>query len=111
MPLAGITGQHFTMVYDETKYVTAIAILNPSGTANTVTITAYGEDGSVLGSPAQVALPAGSRQAFLLKSTASLAAAVGHYGSLDFQVTAGALGVLGIRANGSAFTSLLPIAQ
>lgn len=105
VPLAGTTAATTTLLFDETSFITAAAVLNPSTVSATVTITARGEAGTTLGT-ATLTLAAGAKTAVALRDVAGLSAMIGQRGSLDFTVTAGAVSVLGLRFSDSAFTSI-----
>jgi hypothetical protein len=89
--------------YDDTNFTTTLSFLNPSNQQATATITVYASDGTQLGST-QVVLAARSKQAAILRNL--LPAVVGNRGRVALSVTSGAVSVLGIRFEGSAFTSI-----
>ena len=82
-------------------------MLNPSATDATLTITTQDATGQPIGPGIQKPLPARNRLAFELRDLVS--AVVGQRGSVDFSVNQGAVSVLALRANGNAFTSIIPI--
>ena len=105
VPLSAATGQFYSLLYDETNFVTAVAIVNPSNVTITVAITVVDINGKVLGT-GSVMLPPLSKTEAVLKSIPGLSAMVGNRGTAQFSVTTGALTVLGLRFNGAAFTSI-----
>lgn len=107
VPFAAITAKSVRIVFDDTKYVTAIAISNPTNTAGTVTATVRDANGNALGTGFTLQLAALGRAAFLLKTMAP--SVVGQLGSVDFTIDNGAVAPLALRANGAAFTSIIPI--
>jgi hypothetical protein len=105
VPLSSAFSTNTTIVWDETNFTTAVAIVNPSAVATTVAITVRDASGSMLGT-SSVALPANNKMAVALRSLPGLAGMVGKRGSADFTVTTGTVAVLGLRFNGAAFTSI-----
>lgn len=100
-----------TLIWDDTSYITAVAIANPSNTAETVTITLWNASGTVIGS-SSVSLPANGKTEALLRTLPGLSAMVGNRGSATFTASpGGSVAVLGLRANGSALTSIPVAAQ
>jgi hypothetical protein len=108
VPLSGSTSQQAILVFDETEFVTALAVLNPTESAVSVTMTARDETGTILSS-STFRLGPRERQAFTLRDKAGMSAVLGKRGSLDVAVNSGAISVLGLRFNRLAFTSVLPM--
>jgi hypothetical protein len=96
-----------TVIFDDTTYLTEIAVLNPSDTDATLTITTRDATGQPIGPGVQRPLAARSRIAFALHDVVS--GVTGQRGAVDFSVGTGAVSVLALRANGNAFTSIIPI--
>lgn len=107
VPLATLTGTKVTVIFDDTSYVTAIAVLNPTDTDATLTVTTRDSTGQPIGAGIQQPLAARNRVAFLLRDWVS--GVSGQRGAVDFSVDQGAVSVLALRANGNAFTSIIPI--
>ena len=107
VPLSGITSTTSTLVYDETNFITGIAMVAIGNSDTTVFATLRDGQGNVIGS-GTVALNARSKTQFALHDIPGLAAARGRIGSVDFSVNVGNLAVLGLRfsATGIAFTSI-----
>jgi hypothetical protein len=105
VPFSGNAATVSTLVWDNTRYVTAIAVLNPSSVNGTVAIAVRSESGLVIGSGA-ISLAPGGKKTFLLSDLPGLNAVTGARGSADFVATTGAVAVLGLRANGVAITSI-----
>jgi hypothetical protein len=103
VPFASSSSAHATLIFDDAGLTTAIALANPTDTPVTVTATAKSTSGAVFGT-STVNLPARGKTAFTLAS--SIGAAGGQRGSVDFTVSSGAVGVLGLRFGGEAFTSI-----
>ena len=109
VPVASALSTTSTLIWDETDFTTAVAIVNPSSLATTVTIAVRDTNGLVIGT-CSVALPAKSKVAAALKTFPGLGAMSGNRGSADFTVASGTVAVLGLRFGGAAFTSI-PTAQ
>jgi hypothetical protein len=104
-PLASALSTTVSLTYDETSYITGVAIVNPSPVANTVTITVLDDTGAMVGSTT-VNLPANGKAEAALRSYPPLAGIVGKRGTAIFTASAGNVAVLGLRFNGHAFTSI-----
>lgn len=107
VPLAAVTATKITVIFDDTNYATAIAVLNPTDTDATLTIATRDSNGQPIGPGIQKPLAAKNRVAFMLRDW--VAGVVGQRGAVDFSVGHGAVSVLALRANGNAFTSIIPI--
>lgn len=110
VPLSGSSGTTSTLVWDETNFVTGVAIVNPSNAGTTVSVVAYDSSGRVIGT-SSVLLNAGNKTTAVLRNLPGLSAVVGARGSADFVVSSGNVAVLGLRFNGSAFTSIPTTSQ
>jgi Concanavalin A-like lectin/glucanases superfamily len=105
VPLSPAVGST-PLVFDETKYITGVSIANPNGLTSTVTITATDDSGNVIGT-ATLELPARKKTAVALRNLPGLSGVAGRLGTAQFSVTSGPqVVVLGLRFNGSAFTSI-----
>src|SRR5579864_5162367 len=105
VPLSNAQATSNFLTWDETNLTTGVAIVNPSSAANTVAVTVWDENGNSKGT-SSVALPAGNKTAALLPSLPGLLGIEASRGSAQFSVTSGKVAVLGLRANGSALTSI-----
>lgn len=105
VPLSGSTATTNTMVFDDTAFTTAVAIVNLSSAANTITVVAYDKQGNAIGT-GSITLAANAKTAVVLRDIAGLSGVRGNAGSVDFTASIGSLAVLGLRFNGSAFTSI-----
>jgi hypothetical protein len=105
VPLSPANTSNVPMIYDETNYITGVAIANPSGAATTVNITVTDNTGTVIGT-ATVDLPARNKTAVALRNLPGLSSVVGKQGTVRFSTTSGPVSVLGLRFKGSAFTSI-----
>ena len=105
VPLSSGTSTSSTLVWDDTNFVTAAAIVNPSAVATTVTITIRDTNGLIIGT-SSLAMDANNKVAVALRDLPGLSGMPGKRGSADFKVSAGNVAVLGLRFGGSAFTSI-----
>ena len=94
-----------TLTWDETTFVTAVAVVNPSSTAANVTVTLYDESGNTIGN-SLISLPPNGKTATTLRSLPGLSGMVGERGSALFSVSEGSVAVLGLRFDRLAFTSI-----
>jgi hypothetical protein len=103
VPLSGVTNTISTLLFDDTNgLVTGVAIVN-LGSATAVNATAYDPNGNVLGT-ATIPLAPNGKTAAELQSL--IPATAGVLGSVDFTVPTGNVAALGLRFNGSSFTSI-----
>jgi hypothetical protein len=105
VPLSSVSSTTSTLIWDDTNFVTSVAIVNPSSVPTTVSIVVRDATGATIGS-SSVSLAAMSKTALVLRSLPGLGAMAGNRGSADFTVTSGNVAVLGLRFNGAAFTSI-----
>ena len=105
VPLSGASFTTNTLSFDDTNVVTAVAIVNPSSVATTVTITARDTAGNVIGT-SSVPLGPNAKTELVLRDFQGLAGIAGLRGSADFSVATGNVAVLGLRFNSQAFTSI-----
>jgi hypothetical protein len=94
-----------TMVWDDTKYVTSVAIVNSGTTAGTVSITLWNNDGNTVGT-ASISLGAHQKTEAALRSLHGLSTMVGQRGRAQFVTSEGTIAVLGLRFDGTALTSI-----
>lgn len=105
VPLS-LQGGNIPLVFDETKYITAVSIANPGNSASTITITATDNTGAVIGT-STLTLSAFNKTAVVLRILPGLEGIAGKQGAARFAVTNGpGIVVLGLRANGVALTSI-----
>ncbi|HLW75865.1 MAG TPA: hypothetical protein VKS01_02750 [Bryobacteraceae bacterium] len=109
-PLANALSTQATLAFDDTNYTTAVAIVNPSNTANTVSISVVDNTGAVIGA-GSVNLIANGKTEAVLRNLTGLSGIAGKRGVATFSVTSGAVAVLGLRFNGTAFTSIPAISN
>jgi sugar lactone lactonase YvrE len=105
VPLSGVTATTSTLLFDETNYITGVAVVNLASANATITINAHDAQGNPLGS-GTISLGGNAKTEAALRNIPGLAGIAGNVGSVDFTVTTGTLAVLGLRFDGSAFTSI-----
>lgn len=94
---------HFVLPFDNTVYSTGIALANPTTKPVVIPITIRNEQGQVIDTR-QLSLGAYSHTAFAMPDRWS--STVGRRGVIEFVTSGFGVGALGLRFNGSAFTSL-----
>jgi hypothetical protein len=105
VPLSGATATTSTLIFDDTAFVTGVAIVNLGSTDATVTVIARDNQGNAIGT-GTISLAAKTKTARALRDIPGLAGVAGKMGSADFTVSIGNLAALGLRFNGAAFTSI-----
>ncbi|HUO28864.1 MAG TPA: hypothetical protein VMU80_06595 [Bryobacteraceae bacterium] len=105
VPLSDTGANASTLTWDDTNFVTAVAVVNPSSTAANVTVTLYDNSGNTIGTSV-IALPPNGKMAATLRSLPGLDGMIGERGSALFSASTGSVAVLGLRFNGLAFTSI-----
>jgi len=105
VPLSGNTATTSTLLFDDTKYVTGVAVVNLASVNNTITATARDNQGNTLGT-GTIPLAPNAKTALVLRNIPGLARIAGAIGSVDFTATIGNVAALGLRFNGSAFTAI-----
>jgi hypothetical protein len=103
VPLSGTTATTSTLIFDDTKCVTAVALVNLGSVGTTITVVARDSQGNTIGTTT-LPLAAKAKKAVALRDL--LAGIGGAMGSVDFTVNIGNLAALGLRFNGVAFTSI-----
>jgi hypothetical protein len=103
-PLETRNAPAYVLAYDNTgPLATGVALANLSSQSATVGLILRDDSGAVL-QTASLTLPANGHSAFVLGTTYPLAA--GKRGTVEFDSATAQISVLGIRANGNAFTSI-----
>jgi hypothetical protein len=105
VPLSGNTATNSIMVFDETNYISGVAVVAIGPTDTTVIVTLRDNQGNVIGN-GSIPLAARNKTQFRLRDLPGMSGAVGRLGSVEFSVNAGNVAVLGLRFNGTAFTSI-----
>jgi hypothetical protein len=94
---------HFLLLFDNTQFVTGIAIANPTLNHVVIPVNIRNEQGQIIDTR-QISLDAYSHTSFGLPGT--WFSTVGIRGTVEFLTSGFGVGALGLRFNGSAFTSL-----
>src|SRR5581483_9353837 len=95
-----------TLLFDETKFVNGVAVVNAGAVDSVVSVTARDNQGNVIAS-GSLTIAKGNKAEAAIRDIPGMAAIVGKMGSIDFTSnTGGNLAALGIRFNGPAFTSV-----
>lgn len=110
VPLANVSSTKSTLIYDDTAYVTAVAIANPSALPVTVSVTVWNSSGAVIGT-SSIFLEAGTKTEAALRNITGLSGVAGNRGVAQFTVALGSVAVLGLRFDGTAFTSIPAVQQ
>jgi hypothetical protein len=105
VPLSGTTATTSTLLFDDTKYVTGVAVVNLASVSTTISVLARDNQGNTIGT-SSIPLAAHAKTAVVLRDLAGLAGVAGAVGSVDFTASIGNLAALGLRFNGAAFTSI-----
>ena len=105
VPLSESSGTTSTLIWDETSFVTGIAIVNPSNTQANISVVVYDTSGTTISS-FSISLGPGNKVATALKELPGLSGLTGSRGSAQFTAASGNLAVLGLRFNGVTFTSI-----
>jgi hypothetical protein len=110
VPLSSGFSGTSTLIWDDTNYVTSVAIVNPSPLPTMVNITVWDNNGNLLGT-SPVTLPPFTKTENVLHAYPGLAGMAGLRGSAQFSVATGTVSVLGLRSNGPAITSIPAVQQ
>jgi len=105
VPLSNAAATSNILAWDDTSVITAVAIVDPTPTANTVYVRVWDESGNVIGA-STVSLPPYHKTAASLRSLPGLSGIAGKRGAAQFYVGSGSVAVLGLRFDRLAFTSI-----
>jgi hypothetical protein len=105
VPFVPANATSSTLVWDDTSYITGVAIVNPGPVAATISITVSDNNGNAVGTYS-LSLPPYQKTENALRSYSGLAGVAGLRGRAQFAATSGNVAVLGLRFNGYAFTSI-----
>jgi hypothetical protein len=94
---------HFVLPFDNTLYITGIALANPTTTLVSIPVNIRNENGQIIDSR-RLSLGVYGHTAFALPDVWS--STRGIRGTIEFLTSGFGVGALGLRFNGSAFTSL-----
>ncbi len=103
VPLSNAASQTTRLIWDDTRYVTAVVVLNPSSVSNTVYFIVRDMNGTITGS-GTFALQAKSKIAASLRDLPGLAGVIGTQGSVEFSVDRGNIAVTGFGFHDTALT-------
>ena len=104
VPIVNRFSDHFVLLFDNTAFVTGIAIANPNLGGGTVSIpvTIRNERGQIIDQEF-IVLGVDSHTAFSVPD--KWPATIGQRGAIEFLTSGFGVGALGLRFNGTAFTS------
>ena len=102
VPTVNQFDNHFALLFDNTAYVTAIALANPTLNAVVIPVNIRNEQGLIIDTRT-FSLGPYSHAAFTLPDT--WASTAGRRGVVEFLTSGFGVGALGLRFNGAAFTS------
>jgi hypothetical protein len=105
VPFSDSTVTTSGLIWDDTAFTTAVAIINPSAVDTTVAVTVYNDQGVNIGT-ASIPLSAGNHTATILRDVSGLSSMNGNRGYATFTVSSGNVAVLGLRFGNAAFTSI-----
>ena len=103
--LSGATATTSTLLFDDTKYVTGVAVVNLAPLSTTISVAARDNQGNTIGTSV-ISLAPNAKTAVVLRDLPGLAGVAGALGSVDFITPIGNLAALGLRFNGLAVTSI-----
>jgi len=102
VPIVSQFDSHFVLLFDNTAFITGIAISNPTLDFVEIPVTIRNQSGAVIDART-ISLGAYGHTAFSLPDTWGSTA--GRRGAIEFQTSGFGVAALGLRFNGSAFTS------
>lgn len=102
VPIVSQYDSHFVLLFDNTAFTTAIALANPTTSPVSIPVNIRNQAGQII-DQRTIQLDAYSHTAFPLPDT--WASTAGRRGAIEFLATGSGVGALGLRFNGSAFTS------
>lgn len=105
VPFATANANSSTIIWDETSYTTGVAIVNAGSAAAAISINVSDNNGNTIGT-STLHLAAHQKTEAVLRTLPGLSGMAGLRGKAVFSATSGNVAVLGLRANGSAFTSI-----
>jgi len=102
VPVVSQFDSHFVLLFDNTAFITGIAISNPTLNFVDIPVTIRNQSGVVI-DRRTISLGPYGHTAFSLPDF--WVSTVGRRGAIEFQTSGFGVGALGLRFNGSAFTS------
>ena len=103
VPSVNQFASHFVLPFDNTAYVTGIALANPTTSSVDIPVNIRNEAGQIIDTR-HFSLPSYGHAAFALPDM--WPSTNGIRGAVEFLTSGFGVGALGLRFNGSAFTSL-----
>jgi len=105
VPLSGNTATTSTLIFDDTKYITGVAVVNVASVSGAVTVAVRDRLGNLFAS-STIPLGPNAKTALVLRDIPGLAGVAGTIGTVEFTTSIGNVAALGLRFNGQAFTSI-----
>jgi hypothetical protein len=105
VPFATANANSSTLLWDDTSFVTSVAIVNAGPVAASIAITVWDSNGNTVGT-STLSLPAHQKTEATLRSLPGLAGMAGSRGRAQFAAMSGNVAVLGLRFGATAFTSI-----
>jgi hypothetical protein len=102
VPIVSQYDNHFVLLFDNTNFVTGLAIANPTTQAVVIPVNIRNQAGQII-DQRTVRLGSYSHTAFVLPDTWGSTA--GRRGAIEFLTSGFGVAALGLRFNGAAFTS------
>jgi hypothetical protein len=102
VPIVSQYDNHFVLLFDNTNFTTAIALANPTTNDVVIPVNIRNQAGQII-DQRTIRLGSYNHTAFTLPDTWSSTA--GRRGAIEFLTSGFGVGALGLRFNGSAFTS------
>ncbi len=102
VPIVSQYDSHFVLLFDNTAFTTAIALANPTNNDVSIPVNIRGQNGQII-DQRTIHLGPYNHSAFTLPDTWTSTA--GRRGAIEFLASGSGVGALGLRFNGSAFTS------
>jgi len=105
VPLSVMNSSSSVLTWDETNFMTGVAVVNPSSASATIAVTVWDTTGKTIGT-SSISLPSNGKTAMFLQTLPGLGGMVGKRGLAQFASSTGSVAILGLRFDGSAFTSI-----
>ncbi len=102
VPIVNQFDNHFVLLFDNTNFTTAIALVNPTTDNVVIPVNIRNQAGQII-DQRTIRLGPYNHTAFTLPDT--WASTAGRRGAIEFLTSGFGVGALGLRFNGSAFTS------
>ncbi len=103
VPSVNQFASHFVLPFDNTNFITGIAMANPTTSSVVIPVNIRNEAGQIIDTR-KFSLPPYGHAAFALPDVWS--STIGIRGNIEFLTSGFGVGALGLRFNGAAFTSL-----